>query len=199
MIVDVNLKEWAASQGVAYVTARRQYAAGTLPVPTYRLGRLIMVGEPLTAAPDAGQTVVYARVSSADQRPDLDRQVARVTEWATEQRLSVSRVVTEVGSALNGTRRRFLALLRDPQVRTIVVEHRDRFARFGAEYVEAVLAAQDRRLLVVDPAEVDDDLVRDVTEILTSLCARRYGRRAAANRAARAVAAAIGEAPGDPA
>ena len=91
--------------------------------------------------------------------------------------------------ALNGKRRKFLALLRDPSVTTIVVEHRDRFARFGAEYVEAALAASGRGLLVVDPAEVDDDLVRDVTEILTSLCARLYGRRAAANRAARAVAA----------
>lgn len=62
-------------------------------------------------------------------------------------------------------------------------------ARFGAEYVEAALAASGRRLLWVDPAEVDDDLVREVTEILTSLCARLYGRRAAADRAARAVAA----------
>ena len=67
------------------------------------------------------------------------------------------------------------------------MEHRDRFARFGAEYVEAALAAQGRRLLVVDPSEVDDDLMRDVTEILTSLCARLYGRRTAANRAMRAV------------
>jgi predicted site-specific integrase-resolvase len=100
----------------------------------------------------------------------------------------VDRVVTEVGSALNRRRRKLLALLRDPEVTSIVVEHRDRFARFGAQYVEAVLSASGRRLLVVDPAEVDDDLVRDVTEILTSLCARLYGRRAAANRAARAVA-----------
>lgn len=66
--------------------------------------------------------------------------------------LGIDRVVTEVGSALNGHRKRFLALLRDPAVSTIVVEHRDRFARFGAEYVEAALNAQGRRLLVVDPA-----------------------------------------------
>jgi predicted site-specific integrase-resolvase len=80
MLARVNLKEWAASQGIAYITARRQYAAGALPVPTYRLGRLIMVGEPLAAAAaDAGQVVIYARVSSADQRADLDRQVARQT------------------------------------------------------------------------------------------------------------------------
>src|SRR5215472_17184145 len=71
----------------------------------------------------------------------------------------------------------------------------DRFARFGAEYVEAALAAQGRRPLVVDPSEVDDDLVRDVTEILTSLCARLYGRRAAANRARRAVEAVTRDQP----
>ena len=104
----------------------------------------------------------------------------------------MSRVVTEVVSAVDGKRREFLALLRDESVATIVVEHRDRFARFGAEYVEAALSAQGRRLLVVDPAEVDDDLVRDVTEILTSLCARLYGRRAAKDRAARLTAAVTG-------
>jgi predicted site-specific integrase-resolvase len=59
--------------------------------------------------------------------------------------------------------------------------------------VEAALSAQGRKLLVADPAEIDDDLVRDVTEILASLCVRLYGRRAAANRAARAVAAATAE------
>jgi predicted site-specific integrase-resolvase len=193
----VNLKEWAAATGVSYATARRGYEAGALPVPSYRMGRLIMVGEPVTGAvANDAQVVVYARVSSADQKADLDRQVARVATWATGRHLAVSRVVTEVGSALNGHRKKFLGLLRDPAVTTLVVEHRDRFARFGAEYVEAALTAQGRRLLVVDAAEVDDDLVRDVTEILTSLCARLYGRRAAANRARRAVDAATG--PGDP-
>jgi predicted site-specific integrase-resolvase len=182
----VNLKEWAQREGVHPVTAYRWFREGKLPVPARRVGGLILVEQPAEASPSE-TTVVYARVSSTDQKSDLDRQVARVTAWATGRNLAVSRVVTEVGSALNGRRKKFLALLRDPAVTTIVVEHRDRFARFGAEYVEAALAAQGRRLLVVDPAEVDDDLVRDVTEILTSLCVRLYGRRAAANRARRAV------------
>ena len=179
---------------MSYWTALRWFHSGKLPVPAHQVDRLILIGD-LADAPavPSGSTVVYARVSSADQRPDLDRQVARVTAWATSQHLPVDRVVTEVGSALNGHRRKFLTLLRDKSVSTIVVEHRDRFARFGAEYVEASMAASGRRLLVVDPAEVDDDLVRDVTEILTSLCARLYGRQAAANRAARAVAAATAE------
>ena len=187
------MKEWAAREGVGYATARQWYAKGILPVPARRVGGLILVSEP-DAAP-SGVAAVYARVSSADQKPDLDRQVARVTAWAASQGLPVGKVVTEVGSALDGHRREFLALLRDKSVETIVVEHRDRFARFGAEYVEAALSAQGRRLLVVDAGEVDDDLARDVTEILTSLCARLYGRRAAANRAARGIAAVTGDAP----
>jgi predicted site-specific integrase-resolvase len=132
---------------------------------------------------------VYACVSSADQCQDLDRQVARVATWATGRNLPVDRVVTEVGPALSGRRDKLLVLLRDLDVTTVVVEHRDRFVRFGAEYVEAVLSASGRRLLVVDPAQVDDDLGRDVTQVLTSLCARLYGRGAAANRVARGVAA----------
>jgi predicted site-specific integrase-resolvase len=127
-------------------------------------------------------TAVDARVSSADQKPDLDRQVAG-------EGLAVGRVVTEVEAALNDKRRKVLALLRDRSAKAIVVEHRDRFARFGAEYVEAALAAQGRRLLVVDLSKVDDDLMGDATEILTSLCARLYGRRTAWNRARRAVEA----------
>jgi len=65
-----------------------------------------------------------------------------------------------------------------------------RFARFGSQYVAASLRANGRRLVVVDDAEVDDDLVRDMTEVLTSFCARLYGRRAAAHRAAKALAPA---------
>jgi predicted site-specific integrase-resolvase len=188
--------EWAASQGVSYATARSWYRAGLLPVPARKVGGLVLVGDPAVPAAPRGQTVVYARVSSADRRPDLDRQVARVTEWATGRRLPVDRVVTEVGSALDGDRREFLALLRDPAVTVIAVERRDRVARFGAEYVEAALAAQGRSLLAAYPSEEDDDLVGDVTEILTSLCARLYGRRGAAGRAGRAVAALGQDAPG---
>ena len=182
----MKLAEWARRNGVHPQTAYRWFREGTMPVPARRLpSGTIMVD--VAGGDTQGQVVVvYPRVSSADQRADLDRQVARVTAWATGQNMVVSRVVTEVGPALDGRRKRFLGLLRDPKVTTIVVEHRDRFARFG---VEAALAAQGRRLLVGDPAEVDDDLVLDVTEILTSLCARLYGR-AAASRASRAVAAA---------
>jgi len=86
-------------------------------------------------------------------------------------------------------------------VSVVVVEHWERLGRMNIGLVEAALVAQDRRLVVSDDGEVDDDddddddevddeLVRDMTEALTSFCARLYGRRAAKNRAARALAAA---------
>jgi predicted site-specific integrase-resolvase len=61
--------------------------------------------------------------------------------------------------------------------------------RFGFEYVEATLRAQGRGVWVIEPEEISDDLVRDMTEVLTSMCARLYGKRAAANKAKRALEA----------
>jgi predicted site-specific integrase-resolvase len=182
------------ANGVHPVTAYRWLREGKLPVPATRVGGLILIDQPASPAP-TGVSVVYARVSSPGQRQDLQRQVARVTTWATGRNLPVDRVVTEVGSALGGRCRKLLTLLRDPNVTTIVVEHTERFARFGPEYVEAVLSASGRRFLVVDPTQADDDLVRDQAQILTSLCARLYRRGAAANRAARGVAAIGQDAP----
>ncbi len=153
-----------------------------------------LVDEP---APEvSGRVVAYCRVASADQKPDLDRQVARVVQGATGLGLPVAEVVTEVGSGLDGRRRKLHRVLSDPSAAVIVVEHRDRLARFGVEHLEAVLSASGRRLVVLDPAETTDDLVRDIAEALTSMCARLHGRRAAKNRAARAVAVATGEAAG---
>lgn len=133
--------------------------------------------------------VIYARVSSHDQRADLDRQVARLTAWASERDLAVKQVVVEVGSGLNGKRPKLRRILSDPDAKVIVVEHRDRLARFGVEHLEAALSAQGRRIVVADSGETTDDLVRDVIEVLTSMCARLYGRRGARNRAMRALTA----------
>lgn len=77
----------------------------------------------------------------------------------------------------------------DPCASVVVVEHRDRLARLGVEHLEAVLSVQGRRIIVADQGEAVDDLVRDMIEVLTSMCARLYGRRGARNRAMRAVTA----------
>ena len=59
----------------------------------------------------------------------------------------------------------------------------------GFEYLEAALAAQGRKILVVDQAEVKDDLIRDMTEVLMSFCARLYGKRVARQKAEKAIRA----------
>ncbi len=76
------MKQWAEREGVHYVTAYRWFREGKLPVPARRVGRLILV-EPSAVERPTGAVAVYARVSSAGQYPGLDRQVARVTAWAT--------------------------------------------------------------------------------------------------------------------
>jgi putative resolvase len=185
----VNLSQWADRVGVSKFTAYRWFREGTLPVPAERVGRLILVNVG-AAERESARTVLYARVSSHDQRRDLDRQVARLTGWATGQGLAVAEVVAEVGSGMNAKRRKLARLLADATATTVVVEHRDRLARFGVEHLEAALSAQGRRIVVLDAGEVDDDLIRDVTEVLTSFCARLYGRRGARNRALKALGCA---------
>jgi putative resolvase len=166
-----------------------------MPVPARRLESGSIWVE--TAQPGtSGRTVIYARASSHDQRSDLDRQVARLTRWAASNGHEVGEVVTEVGSGLDGNRPKLRRVLSDPTASVVVVEHRDRLARFGVEHLEAALGAHGRRLVVADPGETTDDLVRDMIEVLTSMCARLYGRRGARNRAMRAVTATRQE-PGE--
>jgi putative resolvase len=159
-----------------------------MPVPVVQTpsGRWLVT----VPGPGEGRVVAYCRVWSADQRDDLERQAGRVAAGATGRGLALSQVVTEVGSGMNGHRRRLTRLLSDPSATVIVVERRDRVARFGFEHLAASLAAAGRRVVVLDETETTDDLVCDVTEVLTSLC----GRRLASRRAARAVAVATGRA-----
>jgi putative resolvase len=186
----MKLSEWAAQQGVHYQTAWRWWKRGILPVPARQLASGTILVDVPAAAGAGGRTVVYARVSAHDQRADLDRQVSRAVLWASAQGLSVDQVVTEVGSGLNGRRPKLARLLADPEATTIVVEHRDRLARLGIEQLQAALAAHGRQVLVADPGETTDDLVRDMVEVLTSFCARLYGRQGARNRALRALTCA---------
>ena len=131
----------------------------------------------------------YARVSSSDQKDDLQRQADRLRAFAINMGVEKPEVVTETGSGMNDKRRKLNRLLADPTVGTLIVEHRDRLARMNAGLVESALKAQGRRIIVVDDTELDDDLVRDMTEVLTSFCARLYGRRAARHRAEKALEA----------
>jgi putative resolvase len=186
----VNLTDWARSEGVHPQTAYRWFREGTLPVPAVRVNQRTVLVNPGGGDALVGGVGLYARVSSHDQRADLDRQVARLGQWAAAAGMAVVRVEAEIGSGMNGARRKVRRLLADPKVATVVVEHRDRLGRMNTELVEAALSAHGRRLVVLDSGEVTDDLVRDMVEVLTSFCARLYGRRSARNRAIKAVGCA---------
>ncbi|MFF7716122.1 IS607 family transposase [Streptomyces sp. NPDC007988] len=188
----MNLTEWARTQGVHPQTAYRWFREGTLPVPAQRVGpRTILVNVGVNAAPGAiGGLGLYARVSSHGQKSDLERQIARLSRWAAQAGHRVVRVEAEIASGMNGARPKARRLLADPDVTTVVVEHKDRLGRMNTELVEAALSAHGRRLVVIDDGEVVDDLVRDMVEVLTSFCAGLYGRRSAKIRARKALEAA---------
>lgn len=164
------------------------YRAGKLPCRAKQLptGTIIVYPED----PVAGKVVLYARVSSHDQKPDVARQLDRLRDYAAGNGMQVSQEYFEVGSGLNGRRKKLLAILEDQSITTIVVEHRDRLARFGVEYIEAAMNCAGKSLVVVNETEKTDDLVQDFVDVVTSMCARIYGKRSAKNRAARAIKAA---------
>ena len=185
----MKLSTWAKKQGISYKTAWRLWTAGKLPIPATQLATgTIIVKEPgPPPETDSSSVVLYARVSSSDQRQDLDRQVSRLAEYATSHGHQVVKVVKEVGSGLNGKRTKLLAILKDPDAKTIVVEHKDRLARFDFEYMQALLDSSGRRVIVIDETEMKDDLVQDMIDVLTGFYARLYGRRSARNKAKKAL------------
>ena len=126
-------------------------------------------------------------MASPEQRSQLEPQANRLWAHAGQNGIKLDQVVSEVASGLNDRRPELRRLLADPKVGTILVKHRDRLARFGVGMVDAMLQARGGGLLVIEDNEVDDDLVRDMTEMLTCFCARLYGRRSAANRARKAI------------
>ena len=187
----MKLSEWARKRGIPYRTAWNWVNTGKLPPGTVAEQMptgTILISEPMVHhGPGVVSVVLYARVSSGDQKKDLDAQLGRLTAYAVQQGWVIIRAITEIGSGLNGRRPKLMKILADPAITVILVEHKDRLMRFGSEYVESALTAQQRKLVVVDPSEMKDDLVQDMIDVLTSFCARLYGRRSAKNRAERAV------------
>lgn len=177
----MKLSDWAKKQGVSYQTAWNWWKAGKLPVEAEQLPTGTIIVKEKSGRET--YTAIYARVSSNDQKADLDGQVSRCVEYANENGLPVDLSIKEIGSGLNGKRPKLLKLLSNPEIDTIVVEHKDRLMRFGFEYIESSLKARGAKVFVVDESELQDDLVQDMISILTSFCTRLYGRRSAKNRA----------------
>ena len=179
--MDMKLSQYAKKAGVTYKTAWRWYKAGTLDAYQTPTGTVI-VRDPVAEKPETGRIALYARVSSADQKSDLERQVQRLRDYAAARGYPVAKEVVEIASGLNDNRPKFLKLLADPSIGTILVERRDRGTRFGWRYLTTLLEAQGRRIEAIFPHETQDDLVDDFVSLMTSMAARMYGRRGSRHR-----------------
>jgi len=180
----MKLSQYAKKAGISYKTAWRWYKAGTLDAYQTPTG-MVVVRDPQMERIGTGRIALYARVSSADQKSDLERQVQRLRDYAAARGYQVAKEVTEIASSLNDSRPKFLKLLADPTIGTIIVEHKDRSTRFGWTYITTLMEAQGRRMEAVFPDETQDDLVNDFVGLITSMAARIYGRRGSRRKAER--------------
>ena len=177
----MRLSAYAKQMGVSYKTAFRWWKAGKLDAYQLDTGTVI-VREPL-ASETPTNIALYARVSSADQKEDLERQMQRLKDYAASRGYQVTKIVSELASGLNDSRPKFLKLLTDASIGVIVVEQRDRATRFGLTYIEQLMQMQGRRLEVIFPSDTDNDLVDDFIAVITSMASRIYGRRTSKRRA----------------
>lgn len=177
----MKLADYANKMGVRYETAWRWYRDGK--IQGRRIGpRTIIITEDQETAPVAKseRVAIYARVSGAENKANLDSQAERLAAYCAAKGYQVAKVVKEIGSGVNDARPKLLALLEDQSISLLVVEHKDRATRFGFRYLDTLLKSQGRSIEVVNLAENgQEDLLADLTAILYSFTARLYGQRRA--------------------
>jgi predicted site-specific integrase-resolvase len=183
----MKLSQFAKQQGISYSTALRWWKAGAIRGYQAPSGTIIVEAEAMPARNEQ-RVAIYARVSSAEHRENLERQAERLLQYCTVRGYQVIKLVKEVGSGVNDSRPQLLSLLRDPLITRVVVEQKDRLTRVGFRYIETLLEIQGRTSEVVNPAENNrEDLLHDLASIVYSICARLYGQRGARRKAARLV------------
>ena len=184
----VSIHEASEFLGVSAQTLRRWEREGKL-VPDertpggrrrYDLARLRP--EQFHASEAALRTVAYARISSYDQKEDLERQ-KQVLELFCARQGWTFEVIADLGSGMNYRKkglRRLLDDLVDGRIGRLVITHEDRLLRFGAELVFAICAAKNVEVVILNQGEettFEEDLAKDVLEIVTVFSARLYGSR----------------------
>jgi len=172
----VKLSTYAKQLGISYQTAWRLFKDGKLNAYQLPTGTVIVREEESQGSEQS--VAIYCRVSSSENKGNLESQKKRLLDYCAAKGYKVSRVITEVGSGINDTRKQWLSLLQDRMVRIIVVEHKDRFTRFGFTGYKTLLNTDGRDIEVVNEAENGkEDLLQDLVSIITSFCARLYGQR----------------------
>jgi len=181
-------KEACSLLGVSYPTLRRwikegkiravQTLGGKYRIPESEVRRLLSgaVGKEVRA-------IAYARVSSSDQKGDLERQVQYLTQYCSAKGYRVVDILSDVASGLNAERRGLLKLFNsvaNKQVDVVVVTYRDRLTRFGFEYLEYFFKQYGVRIEAVfgeEPKDAYQELVEDLMAIVASFAGKLYGLR----------------------
>ena len=128
----------------------------------------------------SNRAAIYSRVSSAENKDNLERQADRLVEYSMVKGYQVVKVVKEVGSGLNDNRKKLEQLLVNGGYDILIVEHKDRLARLGVNYMDVLLQKFGVRLEIVNLADNGkDELMQDLVAIVTSFAARLYGQRRA--------------------
>lgn len=181
-----KVSQYAKKNGVCYRTAWNWVKEGKVKHETTKTGGILIVEDEDKPLNDA--VAIYARVSSSENKDNLRRQRERLESYCAAKGYKVLRVVEEVGSGLNDNRKKLESLLTDFAIKKIVVEHSDRFSRFGMNYIVKLMKMQGRDIEVINEQASDrDDLMQDFVSIVTSFCARLYGHKANKRRTERLI------------
>jgi len=192
-IFPMKLSQYAKQQGISYSTALRWWHQGVIRGYQAPSGTIIVEAETKPPAREE-RVAIYARVSSAEHKENLERQVERLVQYCTVRGYQVAQITKEIASGVNDSRPKLLALLKDRQTTRIVVEHQDRLTRFGFRYLETLLELQGRTIEVVNVAEnAKEDLIADLVAIVYSFTARLYGQRRAKRKTERILQELQGE------
>jgi len=182
-----SITEFARRLGVTVKTLQRWDREGRLVALRTPTHRRVYTDEHLYQILPQRQsqeraTVVYMRVSSQAQKPDLANQRTVLEQFCAARGLAVTQWVSEIGGGLNFKRPKFLALIDrigTNQVGMIVIAHKDRLMRFGFDLF-AHLCRRHLFFLVVMNTETlspEQEMVQDLMTITHCFSARLYGLR----------------------
>lgn len=129
--------------------------------------------------------LIYARVSTKKQQEsgNLDRQFNRLMEYAVKNKFHISNIFKEVASGINENRKKLIKLLDDiqkPEINYLIIEYKDRLARFGYNYLEKYCKSHNVEIIVLEEQkekDLNEEMVEDMISIITSFSARIYGKR----------------------
>ena len=167
--------EYAKQNSISKATVYRMIKAGQLKHKRLPTGTIVIVED--KTADTQPYTVVYARVSSSQNKKNLESQAQRLCDFCYANGWVVNEIIKECASGLNDTRPKLAKILRNPAVTRIVVEHKDRLTRFGFNYIKILSKAE---IVIINEVDSDrEDLMQDFVSLVTSFCARLYGKRRA--------------------